>query len=97
MRAPEDLMMRSVAFALNVSLCGDGQNPASGYAFVVSGKDNTRTQIYRAGKLVSDNNSDGAWFHDTINHNTQWHRSWVYVRAEARKKHARVAAGVVIA
>ncbi|BCM93430.1 hypothetical protein IAD21_05321 [Abditibacteriota bacterium] len=70
---------------LNVSLCGDGQNPASGYAFVVSGHDNTRTQIYRAGKLVSDNTSDGAWFHDTINHNTQWHRSWVYVRAEARK------------
>ncbi|RYX84341.1 hypothetical protein EON83_10530 [bacterium] len=70
---------------LNVSLCGDGQNPASGYSFVVSGHDNTRTQIFRDGKLVADNASDAAWFHDTINHNTAWHRSWVYVRAEARK------------
>lgn len=71
---------------LNVSLCGDGQNPASGYSFIVSGHDNTRTQIFRAGKLVADNNSDAAFFHDTINHNPAWHRSWVYVRAGA--KHA---------
>ncbi len=69
---------------LNVSLCGDGANPASGYSFVVSGHDNTRTQIYRQGKLVADNASDKASFHETINHNMAWHRTWVYVRAEAR-------------
>lgn len=69
---------------LNVSLCGDGQNPASGYSFVVSGRDNTRTQIYRQGKLVSDNNSEKASFHEVINHNMAWHRTWVYVRAQAR-------------
>jgi len=70
---------------LNVSLCGDGSSPASGYAFIVSGHDNTRTQIYRAGKLVADNDSDQASFHETINHNMAWHRSWVYVRASARR------------
>lgn len=70
---------------LNVSLCGDGQSPASGYSFVVSGRDNTRTQIYRQGKLVSDNDSDQASFHETINHNMAWHRTWVYVRAGVRR------------
>ena len=70
---------------LNVTLAGDGESPASGYAFVVSGRDNTRTQIYRKGKLVADNDSDKASFHDTINQNMSWHRTWVYVRAEARR------------
>ena len=69
---------------LNVTIGGDGESPASGYSFIVSGQDNTRTQIYRAGKLVADNATDGAWFHDTINHNMAWHRTWVYVRAEAK-------------
>jgi len=81
---------------LNVSLCGDGINPASGYAFVVSGRDNTRTQIYRAGKLVSDNDSDKASFHETINQNMNWHRTWVDVRAGARRTNQNGADGVLV-
>ncbi len=69
---------------LNVTLCGDGQNPASGYSFLVAGHDNTRTQIRRDGQLVAENTSDGAWFHDVINRNPNWHRTWVYVRASAK-------------
>ncbi len=81
---------------LNVTLCGDGQNPASGYSFLVSGHDNTRTQIWRDGKLVADNTSDAAWFHDPINHNTTWHRSWVYVRAQAKRAVQNGQSGVLV-
>ena len=81
---------------LNVTLCGDGQSPASGYSFLVSGHDNTRTQILRDGKLVADNSSDDAWFHDTINHNEKWHRTWVYVRAEAKRATQNGKSGVMV-
>jgi len=81
---------------LNVSLCGDGSSPASGYSFLVSGHDNTRTQIYRQGKLVADNNSGQASFHETINQNMAWHRSWVYVRASARRATQNGKEGVLV-
>ena len=81
---------------LNVTLCGDGQSPASGYSFLVSGHDNTRTQILRDGKLVADNTSDEAWFHDTINHNEKWHRTWVYVRAQAKRATQNGKTGVLV-
>ena len=69
---------------LNVSICGDGKNPASGYSFVIAGRDNTATQILRGNKVVAERRDDKGWFHDTINHVMSWHRTWFYIRAEAR-------------
>ena len=69
---------------LNISICGDGKNPASGYSFIVAGDNNTATQIRRGTKIVAQRTDDKAWFHDTINRNMAWHRTWFYIRAEAR-------------
>jgi hypothetical protein len=70
---------------LNLTLCGDGKNPASGYSFVVAGWDNTRSRLMRGSKMLAENLGDEAFFHETINHNTRWHRKWFYIRAEARR------------
>ena len=70
---------------LNVSLCGDGKNPASGYSFVLAGDNNTATKILRGDKVVAQRTDDKAIFQNTINHNMAWHRVWFYIRAEARQ------------
>ena len=69
---------------LNVSICGDGKNPASGYSFLISGRNNTATQILRGDKVVASRTDDKAFFHNTINHVMEWHRTWFYIRASAR-------------
>ena len=69
---------------LNVSLCGDGKNPASGYSFVIAGDNNTATKILRGDKVVAQRTDDKATFQNTINHNMAWHRTWFYIRASAR-------------
>ncbi len=69
---------------LNVSICGDGKNPASGYSFIVSGRANTATQIMRGDKVVAERRDEDAFFHNTINHNMAWHKTWFYIRASAR-------------
>ena len=69
---------------LNVSICGDGKNPASGYSFIIAGDNNTATKIMRGNKVVAERKDDKAIFHDTINHNMAWHRTWFYIRASAR-------------
>ena len=69
---------------LNVSLCGDGKNPASGYSFVLAGDNNTATKILRGNKVVAERKDDKGTFQNTINHNMAWHRTWFYIRASAR-------------
>ena len=69
---------------LNISICGDGKNPASGYSFIVAGDNNTVTQIRRGSKIVAERSDDKAWFHNTINHVPSWHRTWFFIRAQAR-------------
>ncbi len=70
---------------LNVSICGDGKNPASGYSFVLAGDNNTATKILRGDKVVAQRTDDKGTFQNTINHNMAWHRTWFYIRAEARE------------
>ncbi len=69
---------------LNVSLCGDGKNPASGYSFVLAGDNNTATKILRGNKVVAQRTDEKGTFQNTINHNMAWHRVWYYIRASAR-------------
>ncbi len=70
---------------LNMTLCGDGKNPSSGYSFVIAGWDNTRSKLLKGSTVLAENTGDEAFFHQTINHNTKWHRTWFYIRAEARR------------
>jgi hypothetical protein len=70
---------------LNMTLCGDGKNVASGYSFVLAGWSNTRTAILKNSSVVAEKTGAGAWFEQAINHNTAFHRRWYYVRAEARR------------
>ena len=69
---------------LNISLCGDGKNPASGYSFVLAGDNNTATKILRGDQVVAERKDDKGTFQNTINHNMAWHRTWFYIRASAR-------------
>jgi hypothetical protein len=71
---------------LNISLGGDGKNPASGYSFIVAGWDNTRTRIYRGTRMVAESTSENARFERPINHNFSFHKRWFYIRAEARRE-----------
>ena len=70
---------------LNVSICGDGKNPASGYSFILAGDNNTATKIMRGDTVVAQRTDDKGTFQNTINHNMAWHRTWFYIRAEARE------------
>jgi hypothetical protein len=70
---------------LNITLCGDGKNPASGYSFVVAGWDNTRSKVMRGTQVLGENDGAEAYFRNTANTNTQWHRKWFYIRVEARR------------
>ena len=80
---------------LNVSLCGDGKNPASGYSFILAGDNNTVTKILRGNKVVAQTR-DYQGFGNTINHNMAWHRTWFYIRAEARAAAKNGASGVMV-
>ena len=82
---------------LNISLCGDGKNPASGYSFIIAGDNNTASRIMRGDKVVAQRTDDKATFQNTINHNMQWHRTWPYIRASARAATRNGKAGVLVA
>jgi len=70
---------------LNITIGGDGKNPASGYSFIVAGWDNTRTRILKGTQSVAENTTEDARFPRPINHNMQFHRRWYYIRAEVRR------------
>ncbi|PQV64932.1 hypothetical protein B1R32_103199 [Abditibacterium utsteinense] len=70
---------------LNITLAGDGKNPASGYSFVLAGWDNTRSKVLRGNQVLVENSGPEAFFHETINHNDHWHRTWFHIRAEASR------------
>jgi hypothetical protein len=65
-----------------VTLCGDGKNLWSGYAFVLAGWDNTRTRLYRRAAW-SRRSQARASFARTVNNDHNWHRHWFDIRAEA--------------
>jgi hypothetical protein len=74
-----------------LTLCGDGQNPASGYSFIYSGNEGSQTMI-RRGQQTLAATSDSAFlgpsltdFHPDDN---QLHRRWW--RLEARAQNGRL-------
>ncbi|MGQ9732284.1 MAG: hypothetical protein ACUVX8_13560 [Candidatus Zipacnadales bacterium] len=63
-----------------LALCGDGVNLGSGYAFVFAGWKNTKTVIFRQGRIVAE--SATALFVNPTSSNPEFHRHWFRVRAE---------------
>ena len=70
---------------LNITLGGDGKNPASGYSFITAGWANTHSAIMKGSQVVAENREEKSRFQKPINHNSNYHRRWFYIRAEARR------------
>lgn len=82
---------------LNISLCGDGKNPASGYSFIVAGDSNTRMQIRKGSQVVAERSDEAIRFQNTTNHDMRWHRRWFYIRVEAQRTVKNGKNGVLLA
>ncbi|MBI5833516.1 MAG: PQQ-binding-like beta-propeller repeat protein [Armatimonadetes bacterium] len=67
---------------LSVTLCGDGQQVNSGYAFLFAGRNNTASLLYKNGKLMAENKTDDGRFRytsDAGNGLTEFHRHWFHL------------------
>lgn len=69
---------------LNITMCGDGANLDSGYAFIVGGDDNRETRIMRGNRVIASTRDPKAMW--PIYENGQpatyeWHRKWWSLRA----------------
>lgn len=68
---------------LNITLCGDGVNLDSGYAFIIGGEENRWTRIMRGDRVLAETRDPGGLW--PIYENGQpttyeWHRKWWSVR-----------------
>ena len=72
---------------LNVSICTDGQNPASGYTFLYGGWNNTATSLLRRDKVVASTTKVALrppTLLDTTPDMNHLHRKWWHVVIEKR-------------
>jgi hypothetical protein len=64
---------------MNVTICGDGVDPASGYAAIVGGWKNTKSALYRCGKLVATSDK---WHFPPYGSPENPHHKWWDIRLE---------------
>jgi hypothetical protein len=69
---------------LDLTLCGDGKNPSSGYSFVIGGWYNTRSAILKNSTVVASSTAADAIFDKPTNQYNGFHRAWAKIRAEVR-------------
>lgn len=72
---------------LNVSICTDGRNPASGYSFIYGGWNNTATALFRGDKLVASTtrlSHRPPTLLDGTPEMNSLHRKWWHVAIEKR-------------
>ncbi|HPD16981.1 MAG TPA: hypothetical protein PLE19_18690 [Planctomycetota bacterium] len=70
---------------LNVSLCADGQNPASGYSFIYGGWNNTATALLRRGQIVASTTKLALrppTLLDSTPETNSLHRKWWHIAIE---------------
>jgi hypothetical protein len=68
---------------VNITICGDGANPDSGYSFIVGGDDNRVTRIMRGTQVLAETHDRAALFpiyEDGQPAMYDWHRKWWSVR-----------------
>jgi hypothetical protein len=69
---------------INITICGDGANLDSGYAFIIGGDANRMTRIMRGNRVIAETRNPAALW--PIYENGQpatyeWHRKWWSLRA----------------
>ncbi|MEO6907635.1 MAG: hypothetical protein ABI210_07065, partial [Abditibacteriaceae bacterium] len=69
---------------LDLTLCGDGKNPSSGYSFVIGGWYNTKSAILKGNTIVASSTAAEAIFDRPTNEYNGFHRAWAKIRAEVR-------------
>ncbi|MCS7254183.1 MAG: hypothetical protein RMK18_08935 [Armatimonadota bacterium] len=65
---------------INISFCADGINLSSGYSFIYSGWDNSRSALLKGDKVLSE--SAHHHFIYPHNHHFPFHQRWFYIRIE---------------
>lgn len=68
---------------INITICGDGANPDSGYAFIIGGDDNRWTRIMRGNHIIAETrNPKGLWpiYENGQPDTYEWHRKWWSLR-----------------
>ncbi len=68
---------------MNITICGDGANPDSGYSFIIGGNDNRVTRIMRGTKMLTQTSEPAALWPITENGQPptyEWHRKWWGIR-----------------
>lgn len=69
---------------LNITICGDGANPASGYSFMVGADRNGDTRIMKGDKILASTTDNSALlplFEDGYPSTYDFHRKWWSLRA----------------
>lgn len=72
---------------LNITLCGDGANPSSGYSFMVGADRNGDTRIMKGDKILASTSDPSALlplFEDGYPSTYDFHRKWWSLRARKR-------------
>ena len=70
---------------LNVTICGDGRNLASGYSFQFAAKHNTVSQLRRLDQVVAE--TDQVIMINPRRLNVPWQRHWYHLRIEKKAGH----------
>ncbi len=68
---------------MNISICGDGANPDSGYSFIIGGNDNRISRIMKGGEILAETSDlEALWpiLEDGQPPTYQWHRKWWGIR-----------------
>ncbi len=70
---------------MNITICGDGANPSSGYSFIYGGERNSATRIMRGTEVLYETGERDALlpiFEDGYPSTYEFHRRWWMLRVE---------------
>ncbi|NLO05951.1 MAG: tetratricopeptide repeat protein [candidate division WS1 bacterium] len=68
---------------MNITICGDGANPSSGYSFIYGGELNSSTRIMKGTRVLTENRDPEALlpiFEDAYPSTYDFHRKWWMVK-----------------
>ncbi len=68
---------------MNITICGDGANPSSGYSFIYGGELNSSTRIMKGEQILAENREPEALlpiFEDGYPSTYEFHRKWWMLR-----------------
>jgi len=72
---------------INLTICGNGRDPSSGYSLIFAGRDNTTSLLLRKEEVVAEN--PAFKFINPTSGNEAFHRHWFHLRLEKTGGHLR--------